>query len=125
MVAFAGRKYAARSPPILVADGSHIITSFTLVLEFHSGTLQNLYWKKFGCKACSGDPFICLNNQDCAVPTSKCKSQGGPIDCNISIQLTFSGTDKNLNALNSWYEVENLRQFSLFGLFSNIRDSFM
>lgn len=31
MVAFAGRKYAARSPPILVADDSHTITSFTLV----------------------------------------------------------------------------------------------
>lgn len=31
MVAFAGRKYAARSPPILVADDSNTITSFTLV----------------------------------------------------------------------------------------------
>lgn len=31
MVAFAGQKYAARSIPILVADTTHTITSFTLV----------------------------------------------------------------------------------------------
>lgn len=31
MVAFAGQKYAARSLPILVADTSHTIISFTLV----------------------------------------------------------------------------------------------
>ncbi|EXB63662.1 hypothetical protein L484_027004 [Morus notabilis] len=125
MVAFAGRNYAARSQPILVADSTHSITSFTLVLEFQSGTLQNLYWKKFGCDKCSGGPFVCLNEQDCAVPNSKCKSNGGTFDCNLSIQLTFSGTDKNLDALNSWYEVKNLRQYSLFGLFSNVRNSIM
>ncbi|KAG2705534.1 hypothetical protein I3760_05G058900 [Carya illinoinensis] len=123
MVAFAGQKYAARSLPILVADTSHTIISFTLVLEFQKGTLQNLYWKNFGCDACSGDS-ICLNNQSCAVPTSKCLSSGGPTDCSLSIQLTFSGTDKNLDTLNSWYEVENLRQYSLYGLFSDIRDTF-
>lgn len=31
MVAFAGRKYAARSLPIMVADDKNTITSFTLV----------------------------------------------------------------------------------------------
>jgi hypothetical protein len=92
------------------------------VLEFQKGTLQNLYWKNFGCNACSQDS-ICLNNQNCAVPTSTCKSNGGSKDCSLSVQLAFSGTDKNLYALNSWYEVENLRQYSLYGLFSNIRDS--
>lgn len=34
MVAFAGWKYAARSTPVLVADGQHTITSFTLVSFF-------------------------------------------------------------------------------------------
>ncbi|XP_048429178.1 uncharacterized protein LOC125472137 [Pyrus x bretschneideri] len=120
MVAFAGRKYAARSPPILVADDSHTITSFTLVLEFERGTLLNLYWKKFGCKACSGDYSVCLNDEDCAVPNSKCQGSGGSFDCNLSIQLTFSGTDKHLQVLNSWYEVKNLRKYSLYALFSNL-----
>ncbi|XP_021824920.1 uncharacterized protein LOC110765977 isoform X2 [Prunus avium] len=120
MVAFAGRKYAARSLPTLVADDSNTITSFTLVLEFQRGTLQNLYWKKFGCKACSGDYSVCLNNEDCAVPNSKCKSSGGSFDCNLSIQLAFSGTDKHLQVLNSWYEVKNLRSYSLYGLFSKL-----
>ncbi|KAK9901925.1 hypothetical protein M0R45_001796 [Rubus argutus] len=120
MVAFAGRRYAARSPPILVADDSHTITSFTLVLEFDRGTLQNMYWKKFGCKACSGDYSVCLNDEDCAVPNSKCKSNGGTFDCNISIQLTFSGTDKHLEVLNSWYEVKNLQKYSLYSLFQNL-----
>lgn len=32
MVGFAGSKYAARSYPVKVADGSHTITSFTLVM---------------------------------------------------------------------------------------------
>ncbi|KAJ7967396.1 CSL zinc finger domain-containing protein [Quillaja saponaria] len=97
------------------------ISSFTLFVEFQEGTLQNLCWKNFGCDACSGDSFVCLNNQDCAVPTSK-RKRGGNIECNIGIQLTFSGTHKNLNALNSWYEVENLRQYSLYGLYSDLRD---
>ncbi|WJZ83794.1 hypothetical protein VitviT2T_003443 [Vitis vinifera] len=124
MVAFAGRKYAARSTPVLVADGQHTITSFTLVLEFKKGTLQSFYWKKFGCSKCSkSSAFVCLNEQDCAVKSSHCKNQGGSIDCNISIQLIFSGTDKKLVALNSWYELKNLRQYSLYGLYSNIRDA--
>ncbi|MCI19461.1 CSL zinc finger domain-containing protein, partial [Trifolium medium] len=67
MVAFAGQKYAARSLPVMFADDSYIIISFTL--------------------------------------------------------LTFSGTDKNLDALNSWYEVKNLRQYSLTGLYTDLRDS--
>ena len=31
MVAFAGRQFAARSPPVFVADGTHTVNSFTLV----------------------------------------------------------------------------------------------
>lgn len=31
MVAFAGRKYAARSVPAFVANGTYTVTSFTLV----------------------------------------------------------------------------------------------
>lgn len=27
------------------------------VLEFQKGTLQNLYWKKFGCDSCPGTPL--------------------------------------------------------------------
>ncbi|KDP38260.1 hypothetical protein JCGZ_04903 [Jatropha curcas] len=122
MVAFAGRKYAARSLPIMMADNNLIITSFTLVLEFQEGTLQNLYWKNFGCETCSSG-FVCLNEKDCAIQTSKCTVHGGSIDCSPSIQLAFSGTDKNLESLNSWYEVSNLRQYSLHGLYSDLQDS--
>lgn len=155
MVAFAGRKYAARSLPAFVADNTHTVTSFTLVslmlhgnlnsatniklsffphrwtlssvliqvLEFQKGTLQNLFWKKFGCDSCKGDSFVCLNKTDCAVANNKCNGNGGSIDCNVSIQLAFSGTDKNQNVLNSWYEVKNLRQYSLYGLFQHATDS--
>lgn len=120
MVAFAGRKYAARSLPVQVADSTHTITSFTLVLEFQKGTLQNLYWKKLGCDSCTGDSAVCLHNQDCAVPNSQCSHPGV---CNIGIQLTFSGTDRNDVVLNSWYEVKNLRRYSLYGLYSDLRDT--
>lgn len=124
MVAFAGRTYAARSFPTFVGDNSKTITSFTLVLEFKKGVLENLYWKNFGCGSCKGDSFVCVNNTNCAVQNSKCRgNNGGSIDCNLGIQLAFSGTDKNEDVLNSWYEVANLRQYSLFGLYSNIRDS--
>ncbi|CAO2815134.1 unnamed protein product [Amaranthus hypochondriacus] len=123
MVAFAGRTYAARSLPVFVADSSNTVTSFTLVLEFQKGTLQNLYWKKFGCDSCK-EHNVCHENQECAVPTSRCKGKGGDIDCTISIQLTFSGTDKNEDVLNSWYELKNMRRFSLFNLFNNLQNSF-
>ncbi|KAI4348865.1 hypothetical protein L6164_009534 [Bauhinia variegata] len=124
MVAFAGRKYAARSPPAFVANSTYTVTSFTLVLEFKKGRLQNLYWKRDGCAKCSGNSqFVCLNKQDCAIKTSDCNRHGGKVDCSLGIQLAFSGTDKHLSVLNSWYEVENLRQYSLFGLYSNLRDS--
>ncbi|TXG64574.1 hypothetical protein EZV62_011568 [Acer yangbiense] len=119
MVAFAGRQYAARSIPIMVYDNTHTVTKYTLVLEFQHGTLQNLFWKSFGCDSCSRDS-ICLNNQDCAVPNSKCRSNGGPVDCTLAIQLTFSGTDKNLQALNSWFELKNFRKHSLYGLYSGV-----
>ncbi|XP_058084481.1 uncharacterized protein LOC131232265 isoform X1 [Magnolia sinica] len=124
MVAFAGRKYAARSPPTFVANGTYIITSFTLVFEFQKGRLQNLYWKRDGCASCSGNTnFVCLNKQDCAIRQSTCKGNGGNVDCSLGIQLAFSGTDKHSVVLNSWYEVSNLRQYSLYGLYSNLRDS--
>jgi hypothetical protein len=125
MVAFAGRKYAARSRYAFVANSSYTVTSFTLVLEFKKGRLQNLYWKRDGCAQCSGNSqFVCLNKQDCAIKTNSCKKhQGGTVDCSLGIQLAFSGTDKHYLALNSWYEVENLRQYSLYGLYSDLKDS--
>ncbi|XP_022983083.1 uncharacterized protein LOC111481736 [Cucurbita maxima] len=123
MVAFAGRKYAARSPPIFVSDGQHIVTSFTLVLEFEKGRLQNLFWKRDGCARCSNNhTFVCINNQDCAIRTNNCKNSG-PVDCSLAIQLAFSGTDKHLSVFNSWYEVSKLRQYSLVDLYSNLKDS--
>ncbi|GER42228.1 CSL zinc finger domain-containing protein [Striga asiatica] len=123
MVAFAGRRYAARSPAVFVADNTHTVTSFTLVLEFQKGTLENLFWKKFGCGSCNGGSFVCLNNTDCAVRNSNCKKNGGSIGCDVGIQLAFSGTDKNDNVLNSWYEVANLRQYSLYALYSELKSS--
>ncbi|XP_021771260.1 uncharacterized protein LOC110735384 [Chenopodium quinoa] len=124
MVAFAGSKYAARSIPTFVANSTHIVTSFTLILEFKQGRLQNLFWKRDGCASCKGkSKFVCLNNVDCAIRMSDCKNRGGSMDCSLGIQLAFSGTDKHYSVLNSWYEVQNLRQYSLFGLYSNLRKS--
>ncbi|ESQ45961.1 hypothetical protein EUTSA_v10010660mg [Eutrema salsugineum] len=124
MVAFAGRKYAARSPPAFIANTTFTVTSFTLVMEFQKGRLQNLYWKRDGCASCKGNSnFVCLNKQDCAIRTPSCKGRGGTVDCSLGIQLAFSGTDKHLAVLNSWYEVENLKQYSLYGLYSNLKSS--
>ncbi|CAN7010564.1 unnamed protein product [Brassica rapa subsp. trilocularis] len=124
MVAFAGSKYAARSVPIMVADNDHVVTSFTLVLEFQKGRLENLFWKKDGCSKCAGNAkFVCLNKEECAIKRQSCKNQGGQVDCSLGIQLAFSGTDKHYTALNSWYEVANLNQYSLYGLYSNLKGS--
>ncbi|KAK1423848.1 hypothetical protein QVD17_19157 [Tagetes erecta] len=92
------------------------------VLEFEEGRLVNLYWKKFGCKSCEVGSQICVDDQECATPISKCDTNGGSIDCNIRIQLAFSGTDKMLEVLNTWYEVKNLRRYSLVGLYQDISD---
>lgn len=123
MVAFAGSKYAARSPPVFVGNSSYTVSGFTLVLEFQKGRLQNLFWKAGGCSSCSGrSDFACVD-QSCAIKTTSCRGKGGQVDCSPGIQLAFSGTDKHEAVLNSWYEVSNLRQYSLFGLFSNLKDS--
>ncbi|KAF8109325.1 hypothetical protein N665_0098s0053 [Sinapis alba] len=112
MVGFAGSKYAARSYPVKVADGSNTITDFTLVMEFQKGLLQKLT-----------SSSVCLNGTDCAVTIAKCRARGGEANCNIRIQVAFSGTDKNLESLNSWYEVNNLRQYSLTELYANAVNS--
>ncbi|PRQ33316.1 hypothetical protein RchiOBHm_Chr5g0056261 [Rosa chinensis] len=118
MVAFAGHKYATRSTAALVANSTYTVTSFTL------GRLQHLHWKRDGCVKCSGSSsFVCLHNRDCAIKTNSCKTHGGTVDCSLRIQLAFSGTDKHLSVLNSWYEAQNLGQYSLYGLYSNMKDS--
>ena len=94
------------------------------VLEFQKGRLENLFWKKDGCSKCSGNAkFVCLNKEECAIKRQSCKNQGGQVDCSLGIQLAFSGTDKHYTALNSWYEVANLKQYSLYGLYSNLKGS--
>lgn len=121
MVVFAGHNYAAISTPRFVADQTHIITSFTLVLDFKKGRLQNLYWKTDGCNSCKGS-FVCYQGS-CAIKLSDCKSKGGSVDCSLGIQLAFSGTDKHDSVFNSWYEISKLKQYSLYGLYSNLRSS--
>ncbi|PRQ60848.1 hypothetical protein RchiOBHm_Chr0c32g0501541 [Rosa chinensis] len=124
MVAFAGHKYAARSTAAFVANSTYTVTSFTLVLEFTKGRQQHLHWKRDGCVKCSGSSsFVCLHNRDCAIKTNSCKTHGGTVDCSLRIQLAFSGMDKHLSVLNSWYEAQNLGQYSLYGLYSNLKDS--
>ncbi|XP_062209042.1 protein IQ-DOMAIN 5-like [Phragmites australis] len=123
MVAFAGRKYAARSSPVFVSNISYTVTGFTLVFEFQKGTLQNLFWKADGCSTCSGKSDFACVDQSCAIKTTSCKGKGGQVNCSPGIQLAFSGTDKHEAVLNSWYEVSKLRQYSLFGLFSDLKNS--
>ncbi|KAG2305827.1 hypothetical protein Bca52824_025575 [Brassica carinata] len=67
--------------------------------------------------------IVCLNKEECAIKRQSCKNQGGQVDCSLGIQLAFSGTDKHYTALNSWYEVANLKQYSLYGLYPNLEDS--
>ncbi|RRT39681.1 hypothetical protein B296_00045999 [Ensete ventricosum] len=118
MVAFAGSKYAARSSPVFVGNSSYAITSFTL------GTLQDVHWKTGSCSSCSGkSSLVCLREQGCAIKAANCKGQGGSVDCSIGIQLAFSGTDKHDAVLNSWYEVSKLQQYSLYGLYSDLKNS--
>ncbi|XP_047092727.1 uncharacterized protein LOC124704506 [Lolium rigidum] len=124
MVAFAGRKYAARSLPVFVSNSSYSVTAFTLVFEFQKGILQNLFWKADGCSSCSSNSDFACVDESCAIKTSSCRGRGnGQVDCSPGIQLAFSGTDKHEDVFNSWYEVSKLKQYSLFGLFSNLKDS--
>lgn len=124
MVAFAGSKYAALSFPHTVITQQHIITSFTLVLDFNKGRLQSLLWKSDGCSSCDGNSaFVCLKGQDCAIPLTSCKIQGGKVDCSLSFQTSFSGSDKHDRVFNSWYEIGHLHQYSLYGLYSNLKNS--
>ncbi|KAH9297720.1 hypothetical protein KI387_029402, partial [Taxus chinensis] len=118
MVAFAGLDFAAISFPQFVFNQTKIVTNFTLVLEFDKGRLIDLFWKSYGCKECreGKSALSCYNEEACAMNIKDCKSQGGKIDCIVGIQLTFSGTDKHYSVLNSWYEVDKMDHYSLFGL---------
>lgn len=57
MVAFAGRKYAARSLPAFVANSTYIVTSFTLVRTF---PLLLLHFPKYFIH-----PHVQLNDHYC------------------------------------------------------------
>ncbi|GMP38139.1 hypothetical protein CsSME_00009503 [Camellia sinensis var. sinensis] len=95
----------SRSVPIFVADMTNTVTSFTLIRPIQSNLM---------CK--------CLNSKRALFKTCIGRSLGVPHALG-SIQLAFSGTDKNKEVLNLWYEVANLRQYSLFALYSNLRET--
>jgi len=44
MVAFAGKKYAARSPLAFVANSTYTVTSFTLVRVVNHGPDELSFW---------------------------------------------------------------------------------
>ena len=49
----------------------------------------------------------------------------GPLDVTWAYSWHSSGTDKNDNVLNSWYEVAKIRQYSLVGLTNPFRNMFL
>ncbi|KAL2622280.1 hypothetical protein R1flu_002485 [Riccia fluitans] len=124
-VVFAGKNFAAVSPPVFLAGQTYRVTSLNLVLNFDKGRLVNLLWKNDKCKSCQhgNSTFVCLVGGQCAVKASQCKDAGGKIDCSLSIQAAFSGTDKYQSVLNSWYQMDNLQQYSLYNLYSNLRST--
>ncbi|KAL3691782.1 hypothetical protein R1sor_005433 [Riccia sorocarpa] len=101
-VVFAGLNYAAVSPPIFLAGQLYRVTSMNLVLNFDKGRLANVLWKNDKCKSCQhgNSTFVCLLGGQCAVKATQCLPEG-KIDCSLSIQAAWSGTDKNDNVLNS------------------------
>eukprot|EP00246_Nothoceros_aenigmaticus_P001343 TRINITY_DN11861_c0_g1_i1.p1 TRINITY_DN11861_c0_g1~~TRINITY_DN11861_c0_g1_i1.p1 ORF type:complete len:248 (+),score=25.28 TRINITY_DN11861_c0_g1_i1:81-824(+) len=121
VVAFSGAQVAATSYTKFVANQSHIVSSLTLVLDFDKGRLKKYLWKNDGCKACQKEnsSLVCINGEDCAIPTESC----GTVDCSLNVQLTFSGVDKHDSVLNSWYQVKNIRQYSLYSLYDSLKSS--
>ncbi|KAG5377777.1 hypothetical protein IGI04_025619 [Brassica rapa subsp. trilocularis] len=78
----------------LAAKMAQLVLFRPKVMEFQKGVLQNLFWKSFGCDSCKGtSSSVCLNRTDCAVSIAKCKARGGAANCNIRIQVAFSGTE--------------------------------
>ncbi|CAM6111392.1 unnamed protein product [Calypogeia fissa] len=124
-VVYAGRQYAAVSKPVFLANGSYHVTSLSMVLNFDKGRLVNVLWKNDNCASCQGKntTFVCLNGEQCAVKSSLCNT-GDPktkVDCSLTIQLTFSGTDKYQDPLNSWYQLQSMQQYSLLALYGNLK----
>jgi hypothetical protein len=104
-----------------------IFIVYMQVMNFDKGRLMHLLWKNDKCKSCAGNnsTFVCLNGEQCAIRSSACNS-GDPktkVDCSLTIQLTFSGTDKFQNTLNTWFELSKIQQYSLFQLYSNLRNT--
>lgn len=149
VVAFAGRKYAARSIPAFVTNWTYTVTQFYFGSHYYiisvniysffyvngpsSSLCRFLKLKREDCRACTGKEMaavhvqanltlVFLNNQVWAIRTN-CKNGWGSVNCNLGIQLAFSWTDKHHAVFNSWYEVKNLRQYSLYGFCSNLRET--
>ncbi|XP_024367251.1 uncharacterized protein [Physcomitrium patens] len=122
-VAYAGKKHAVVSAPHFLANSSYRITSLSLVLNFEQGRLQNILWKNDGCKSCLGNSSFACVRGECAIQSTACIEAGGRVDCSLSIQLTWSGTDQRQEVLNSWYQMSNLNQYSLYGLYSNLKST--
>lgn len=122
-VAYAGKKHAVVSAPHFLANSSYRITSLSLVLNFDQGRLRNILWKNDGCKSCKGNSsFVCVRGE-CAIRSTNCKEAGGRVDCSLSIQLAWSGADQRQQVLNSWYQMSNLNQYSLYSLYSNLKST--
>ncbi|KAG0577946.1 hypothetical protein KC19_5G193700 [Ceratodon purpureus] len=122
-VAYAGKKQAVVSAPHFLANSSYRITSLSLVMDFDQGRLRSILWKNDGCKSCHGNSsFVCVRGE-CAIRSTNCKEAGGIVDCSLSIQLTWSGTDQRQQVLSSWYQMSNLNQYSLYGLYSNLKST--
>lgn len=109
--------------PLLQLSRAHTNSLFIQVLNFEQGRLQNILWKNDGCKSCLGNSSFACVRGECAIQSTACIEAGGRVDCSLSIQLTWSGTDQRQEVLNSWYQMSNLNQYSLYGLYSNLKST--
>ncbi|GAQ81596.1 hypothetical protein KFL_000850120 [Klebsormidium nitens] len=124
LMVYAGSYPAYISVPKTYRTPLGQVPTFSLVLDFNRGKLRNILWKNEDCKTC--EKQYCFNNRNCAVPQATCDQSRGtdPNRCRLALQVAFSGTDKNMVPMQSWYQIAQLKQYSITGLYGQAVDNF-
>ncbi|GBG45181.1 hypothetical protein CBR_g78629 [Chara braunii] len=104
--------------------GNSIVPSYTLIVNLDKGKLESFRWKRESCRFCGDGQCISYFDgypdaqSSCAFDRStsqQCKE--APMRCELAIQVTWAGTDKDSAVLKSWYQVDSLGKYSLSDLY--------
>lgn len=127
-----------RSDSPETTGGTGVVTKLALLLDFDRGNLNGFEWYDFGsCEECGGlNGANCITTEyneqyqkypmsTCAVPLPACICRGlncNAGDCVTTIYTGARGSSDSGQSFTSAYQIQNINQFSITGIFSTLFD---